>query len=158
MRAYQVDSWFDGNGLKVENGIVKGRETSMPGWRNRGTYPDRQWAVRASKKIEREEKTKTRISPVEASEESIPLAKKHHTGEVLTPDAAWKRHRGGFTLAKKRINRQGYDSNGKYYGVGDPLYVVEEKDGDHSTEFRAKTKSEAEAKLRQWFERGFRNY
>ena len=154
MRAYQLDSWFDGNGLIVENGIVKGPKKEMPGWKNRGTYPDRKWAVRRSKQIEREEKTKTRITPVEAKE----LGEHYDKVAMISPDAAWQRHRGGFTLAKKRINRQGYDSNGKYYGVGDPLYVAEEKDGDHATEFRAKTKTEAEAKLRKWFESGFRNY
>lgn len=158
MRAYQLDSWFDGNGLKVENGIVKGRETSMPGWRNRGTYPDRKWAVKRAKQIEREEKTKTRISVVEAKELEAHYTAVLGKDAVVSPDAAWERHKGGFSLKLKRINRQGYDSNGKYYGVGDPLYVAEEKDGDHHTEFRAKTKAEAQTKLRQWFERGFRSY
>jgi hypothetical protein len=158
MRAYQVDSWFDGNGLIVEKGIVKGRKQEMPGWRNRGTYPDRKWAVKAARKIEKEEKTKTRIGVVEATELAAHYKAVLGADAVVSPDAAWQRHRSGFTLAKKAINRQGYDSQGRYYGIGEPLYVAAEKDGDHTTEFRAKTKAEAESKLRKWFESGFRNY
>lgn len=58
---HRVYSWFDGNALVVERGIVKGRVQKKPGWKKRGGYPDRKFAQRHARQIEREEKTKTKI-------------------------------------------------------------------------------------------------
>lgn len=46
-----------------------------------------------------------------------------------------------YSLRRHRLNRQGYDSSGAYWGSGNPLYVLEFRaDGHTSTEsafFRA---------------------
>ena len=48
-----------------------------------------------------------------------------------------------------RINRQGYDSRGKYWGVGTPLYLVYGASPEHSnlsTHVRAPSAKEAKLK------------
>lgn len=42
-----------------------------------------------------------------------------------------------------RLNRQGYTSNGRYYGVGDPLFQAYNTRNHESIEFRAKDRAEA---------------
>lgn len=60
-------------------------------------------------------------------------------------------NRKDYTLRKKNINRQGYDSRGAYYGAGgNTLYVAEYKPDDRVIEFRAKDKAAAEKVLQQW--------
>lgn len=46
-----------------------------------------------------------------------------------------------------RINRQGYDSRGRYWGVGEPLYRVSSADGDIDMHVRAASAKSAKAKV-----------
>lgn len=56
-------------------------------------------------------------------------------------------------LYRIRINAQGYDSFGQYYGPGLPLYeCVGPLDGEHvQLQFRAKDRSEAKAFVRNLY-------
>lgn len=64
-------------------------------------------------------------------------------------------NRKDYSLKKKSINRQGYDSRGQYYGAGgNPLYVAEHKPSDKTIEFRAKDKPTAEKILVDWARHG----
>jgi hypothetical protein len=46
-------------------------------------------------------------------------------------------------LSQIRLNRQGYTSNGRYYGIGAPLYQAYNTRNHESIEFRAKDRVEA---------------
>jgi hypothetical protein len=46
-------------------------------------------------------------------------------------------------LSQVRLNNQGYTSNGRYYGVGAPLYQAYNNRNHESIEFRAKDRAEA---------------
>lgn len=64
-------------------------------------------------------------------------------------------NRKNYSLAKKSVNKAGYDSRGAYYGAGgQSLYVAEYKPDDRIVEFRAKDKAAAEAVLRDWCRHG----
>lgn len=52
------------------------------------------------------------------------------------------------TAERVRINRQGYDSRGTYWGVGAPLYRVSSDDGFTDIHVRAATAAEAKNKVR----------
>jgi hypothetical protein len=69
-----------------------------------------------------------------------------------------KRHTVGksgkrYDLARVRLNRQGYTSSGRYYGVGAPLFSCELLDADgkylKTVEFRAKDRAEAVRKCQE---------
>ncbi len=46
-------------------------------------------------------------------------------------------------LSQIRLNRQGYTSNGRYYGTGAPLYQAYNTRNHESLEFRAKDRADA---------------
>jgi hypothetical protein len=54
-----------------------------------------------------------------------------------------------FSLQRVRINSQGYDSSGQYYGRGAPLYRAESKLTGHVIELRAGDRKTAKEKLCQ---------
>lgn len=49
---------------------------------------------------------------------------------------------GPFYLRRIRINGGGYDSGGAYWGLGPPLFYVEDQDGNSSF-FRARSREDA---------------
>lgn len=55
---------------------------------------------------------------------------------------------GRVFLRRVRIDRQGYDPNGTYFGVGDPLYWYANDEGTIDGVFRAPTRSKALSWLR----------
>lgn len=64
INAYRVQSWFDGIAAIVVNGVMTGTEHKPPGWVDRGTYPERKWADKRARQIQREEKTKVEVVPL----------------------------------------------------------------------------------------------
>ena len=59
-------------------------------------------------------------------------------------------------LQRVRINSDGYDSGGTYWGVGQPLYLARSEDGQIHHHFRAANRDAAKQKLcadipRAWF-------
>lgn len=62
-------------------------------------------------------------------------------------------YKGKVALQKVRLNSQGYDSMGAYWGVGQPLYYYFAEDGDEfeitrDGFFRAKDREAAKAYIR----------
>lgn len=53
---------------------------------------------------------------------------------------------GPLYLRRIRINNGGYDDGGAYWGLGSPLYYVEDHDGN-SQFFRARNREAAKAKI-----------
>lgn len=53
-----------------------------------------------------------------------------------------------FYLRRERIDSQGYDSGGSYWGIGSPLYRYESEDGEASGYLRAKNRESAKAGVR----------
>lgn len=54
-----------------------------------------------------------------------------------------------FTLRKVRVNQDGYDSVGNYWGVGDPLYQAYSERG--TMHVRGKSREEAKIKVKAAF-------
>lgn len=52
-------------------------------------------------------------------------------------------------LYRWRLNAQGYDSFGAYFGLGAPLYAYESVDGKVSGMIRASSRKEAKRQIRQ---------
>lgn len=52
-----------------------------------------------------------------------------------------------YTLARRRLDRQGYDDAGRYYGVGAPLFLAQNKENANCIEFRAADREAAKKKL-----------
>jgi hypothetical protein len=46
-----------------------------------------------------------------------------------------------------RLNQGGYDANGTYFGIGDPLYWCASDDGDIDFMLRARSRNEARRKV-----------
>lgn len=62
---------------------------------------------------------------------------------------------GKLSLRRIRINSGGYDSGGAYWGLGEPLWFVEDLDGN-SQFFRASNRAAAKASiLKDWPEAKF---
>jgi len=57
-----------------------------------------------------------------------------------------------FTLQRERLNSQGYDSCGCYWGVGSPLYWYATDDGEISRHIRARDRKHAKAVVRAMHE------
>lgn len=56
-----------------------------------------------------------------------------------------------FPVARVRLNRNGYDSHGRYYGTGAPLFEVSDEDDDLTTRVRAASAAEARKKaIAEW--------
>lgn len=55
------------------------------------------------------------------------------------------------TLQRVRINSQGYDTCGAYWGIGQPLYWTDLGEPGEGTFFRASNREAAKAKLREWY-------
>lgn len=51
-------------------------------------------------------------------------------------------------LRQVRLNSSGYTNKGEYFGLGAPLYYYEKEDGSESDHIRARSRSEAEYKIR----------
>lgn len=64
-----------------------------------------------------------------------------HTGPDYLETSA-----GPLRLMRVRVNSGGYDSGGVYWGLGMPLWYVEDQDGN-SKFFRAASRETAKAKL-----------
>ena len=56
-------------------------------------------------------------------------------------------------LTRVRLNRQGYTSNGSYWGVGAPLFAYESEDGSAYGYLRAADRADAKRKLREMYPR-----
>lgn len=56
-----------------------------------------------------------------------------------------------FTLQRVPIESDGYDPNGTYYGVGEPVYWLASEDGRVDRKFRAKNDDEARAQAISWY-------
>lgn len=58
-----------------------------------------------------------------------------------------------FYLQRVLIDRGGYDPGGAYWGIGEPLYVAFGDGEEEQQEFftRAKSREEAEEKVRKYF-------
>lgn len=54
-------------------------------------------------------------------------------------------------LRRIRIDSGGYDPNGTYYGIGEPLYWAASEDNDIDFTFRAGSRDEAVAKVREHY-------
>lgn len=52
-----------------------------------------------------------------------------------------------FSLKEIRLNSQGYDRNGQYYGLGPKVFVAESKATGECIEYRAKDHKMAKIKL-----------
>lgn len=57
------------------------------------------------------------------------------------------------TLQHIRLDDGGYDSNGTYFGTGDPLYWYADDDGEVDAVLRAKGVADAQAKVREIYPR-----
>jgi hypothetical protein len=68
------------------------------------------------------------------------------TTEAGSPDFA-----GKLTLIRIRVNRGGYDAQGTYFGVGEPLFNLSDEDGDIDRTFRARDRKAAVAQARSWY-------
>ncbi len=64
------------------------------------------------------------------------------------------------SLTRHRINRQGYDRDGRYFGVDEPLYklTVDSANGYHIHFLRAATRGAAVIAARQWLSRNAPGY
>lgn len=61
----------------------------------------------------------------------------------------WSKYTGRISLTRTRIDRYGYDSDGRYFGVGEPVFCVASEDDDAIYHFiRAKDRSMAKQMLR----------
>ena len=58
---------------------------------------------------------------------------------------------GRLTLQRIRINNQGYDPQGAYWGTGDPLYWCASDDGTLDWTFRAASREAAKDKVRETY-------
>jgi hypothetical protein len=62
-----------------------------------------------------------------------------------------------YTVRRVRLNSQGYESDGQYWGSGMPLYrMVEKESGDYLAEFRAADRPRALAKAQEYTAKGER--
>lgn len=61
--------------------------------------------------------------------------------------------RHGIEVVRIRLNKGGYDSSGRYFGVGEPLYWWQEEFGDLAAHVRAKNAAEAREKALEEIER-----
>lgn len=50
-------------------------------------------------------------------------------------------------LFRIKLNRSGYDSHGRYFGTGNPLYAVESDCGAIEYELRAYSRDDAKARV-----------
>lgn len=57
--------------------------------------------------------------------------------------AAAKVYTGKVSITKERLNNGGYDRDGVYFGVGEPLYYVMDEDGIYGDYIRASCREEA---------------
>jgi hypothetical protein len=64
-----------------------------------------------------------------------------------------KMKRSQLVVQRVHVNRQGYDSRGKYWGVGQKLYLVEDSDFTAFTHVRAKDAKEARTKAESEIDR-----
>lgn len=56
-----------------------------------------------------------------------------------------------YTVRRVRLNSQGYESDGSYYGSGMPLYrMVDKESGDYLAEFRASDRTSALLKAQEY--------
>lgn len=78
-------------------------------------------------------------TPDVSSKYGAPMGR--HTGPNYLETAA-----GPWRLVRIRINSGGYDSGGAYWGLGQPLFYVEDQDGN-SKFFRASNRDAAKAEL-----------
>jgi hypothetical protein len=67
------------------------------------------------------------------------------------------RHSPKLRATRLRINRQGYDSRGRYWGIGAPVYEVEHDDNGSVFATRAPSAKEAKAKVLKDQGRGHRH-
>ena len=58
-----------------------------------------------------------------------------------------RRQKPKYFLHRVRLDRGGYDANGRYYGSGAPLFEYEAADGSASYRFRARDREDAETRL-----------
>lgn len=63
-----------------------------------------------------------------------------------TPDFSGKLY-----VRKVRLDSGGYDSNGTYFGTGDPLYWVASADGSIDRVCRARDRYDAASKALRWY-------
>lgn len=57
------------------------------------------------------------------------------------------------TLSRVRLDRQGYDSRGSYWGAGAPLFAYESEDYSAYGHVRAADRAGAKRKLREMYPR-----
>lgn len=53
--------------------------------------------------------------------------------------------RNNVSLRRVYLDRGGYDSNGRYFGIGDPLYIYSSEDMEIRDWVRARSRAEARA-------------
>jgi hypothetical protein len=56
---------------------------------------------------------------------------------------------GKVSVKRERINQGGYTSDGVYFGIGSPLYFMQDEDGFYDGYFRASDREEAVEIARQ---------
>lgn len=64
---------------------------------------------------------------------------------------------GKISVRRERLNSGGYTADGTYFGVGSPLYFVQDEDGHclpHGHYFRAQDREDAVAIARRMFPKG----
>lgn len=57
--------------------------------------------------------------------------------------AAAKVYTGKVSVKRERLNSGGYTRDGVYFGVGEPLYYMQDEDGIYDNYFRASCREEA---------------
>lgn len=81
-----------------------------------------------------------------------------HGLEGMPGDPNWQKsssrgrgasHEDELTAERIKLDRQGYDEQGRYYGVGDPLWSVDHAESGKTQAVRAKTKAAALAAARK---------
>jgi len=79
-----------------------------------------------------------------------------HCTEAMRQDCI-RAYDGPVSLRKVRLNTGGYDSDGCYWGVGEPLYFAQDDEGMTQETFRASCRAEAIEKARKvWVNGKFR--
>ena len=75
-----------------------------------------------------------------------------HTGpDFLDVDA------GRIYLRRVKLDRGGYDQGGAYWGIGEPLWLAQDQDGNCRI-FRAASRDKAKAEIRETFGTAARFY
>lgn len=68
---------------------------------------------------------------------------------LSAPAALASNPSGKVSLRRVYLDRGGYDSGGRYFGVGEPLYVAESDEYDWREYVRARSREEAKEKVRE---------